>query len=306
SAALHEIQREAAKGSMPWGELQSRTRRRLRQEEQPDAGFTRLEDHFQQIPVIQYDGPFSDHVLQRKPRGLTGDDVSEEEAERIALEFVVPERRDGYRAEAVRRVEGRIPAYGIVVRPEETGVEVVMDVSVKGGHVVWMLTKRDVKEAKLSFDEAIERARAFLRERGFAGMEATYLTEAENVAVIPFVPVKGGVRIYPDLVKVSVALDNGEIVGFEAMGYLMAHHERTIPAPEITPDEARERVAMGLEVTGEVRLAVIPTETLDEVLTWEVPASLGGDRFLVYINAQTGDEEQILRIVRTSEGETTL
>ncbi|HLS91163.1 MAG TPA: hypothetical protein VK101_07935, partial [Limnochordia bacterium] len=46
SAALHEIQREAAKGSMPWGELQSRTRRRLRQEEQPDAGFTRLEDHF--------------------------------------------------------------------------------------------------------------------------------------------------------------------------------------------------------------------------------------------------------------------
>jgi len=80
SAALHEIQREAAKGSMPWGELQSRTRRRLRQEEQPDAGFTRLEDHFQKIPVIQYDGPFSDHVLQRKPRGLTGDDVSEEEA----------------------------------------------------------------------------------------------------------------------------------------------------------------------------------------------------------------------------------
>lgn len=306
SAALHEIQREAAKGSMPWGELQSRTRRRLRQEEQPDAGFTRLEDHFQKIPVIQYDGPFSDHVLQRKPRGLTGDDVSEEEAERIALEFVAPERRDGYRAEAVRRVEGRIPAYGIVVRPEETGVEVVMDVSVKGGHVVWMLTKRDVKEAKLSFDEAIERARAFLRERGFEGMEATYLTEAENVAVIPFVPVKGGVRIYPDLVKVSVALDNGEIVGFEAMGYLMAHHERKIPAPEITPDEARERVAMGLEVTGEVRLAVIPTETLDEVLTWEVPASLGGDRFLVYINAQTGDEEQILRIVRTSEGETTL
>ena len=59
-------------------------------------------------------------------------------------------------------------------------------------------------------------------------------------------------------------------------------------------------------MTGEVRLAVIPTETLDEVLTWEVPASYGGDRFLVYINAQTGDEEQILRIVRTSEGETTL
>ena len=47
--------------------------------------------------------------------------------------------------------------------------------------------------------------------------------------MIPFVPVKGGVRIYPDLVKVSVALDNGEIVGFEAMGYLMAHQRAKDP-----------------------------------------------------------------------------
>lgn len=308
SEALHEIQQEAAKGRMPWGELRRRSNRRLREEESGShSGFTRLEDHFQRIPVIQYDGPFSDHVLQRKPQGLTGDDVSEEQARDIAMKFVASKRRDGYRAEAVRRVEGRIPAYGIVVRPASgEGAEVVMDVSVKGGHVVWMLTKRDVQNAKLSIQEAVERARAFLNERGFEGMEATYLTEAENVAVIPFVPVKGGIRIYPDLVKVSVALDDGEIVGFEAMGYLMSHREREIPEPEITREAARERVAHGLRVTGEARLALIPLETREEALTWEVPASLGDDRFLVYINARTGDEEQILRIVRTSEGDTTL
>ena len=197
------------------------------------------------------------------------------------------ERQKDYAAEAVRRVEGRIPAYGVVVRPDvQDGAEVVMDVSVKGGHVVWMLTKRDVTTTRISLDEAIEQAQAFLKERGYGEMEPTYLTEAENVAVIPFVAVEDGVRIYPDLVKVSVALDNGEIVGFEAMGYLMSHHKRDLPEPKIDAEEARSRVRAGLEVTGEPRLAVIPLETREEVLTWEVPTRMGDDRFLVYINAQ--------------------
>ena len=42
------------------------------------------------------------------------------------------------------------------------------------------------------------------------------------------------------------------------------------------------------------------------MLTWEVPVTMGDDRFLVYINARTGEEENILRIVRTGEGDTTL
>ena len=57
-------------------------------------------------------------------------------------------------------------------------------------------------------------------------MEPTYVSEAEKRRVIPFVPSQDGVRIYPDQVKVSVALDDGEVVGFEALGYLMAHTER--------------------------------------------------------------------------------
>lgn len=322
SAELHRIQRESAGGRMPWEEVRQRSNRLLGRgsdgngrgddrRDEPGGGqpaeFRTLEDHFQRIPVIQYDGPFSDHVLQREPKGLTGENVDEEGAERAAMVFLPRERREGYAAEAVRRVEGRIPAYGVVARRSgRDGAEVVMDVSVKGGHVIWMLTKRDVATARISLDEAIERARAFLRERGFGEMEPTYLTEAENVAVIPFVSVVDGVRIYPDLVKVSVALDDGEVVGFEALGYLMSHHERQLPRPAIDAREARMRVAPGLEVSGEVRLAVIPLETHDEVLTWEVPARLGDDRFLIYINAETGEEENILRLVRTGEGEMAL
>ena len=108
SASLHEIQREAASGRMPWEEIRSRSNRRLAARGEGEmTGFTRLEDHFQRIPVIQYDGPFSDHVLQREPKGLTGENVSEERAEELAMAFLPRERKEGYAAEAVRRVEGR-------------------------------------------------------------------------------------------------------------------------------------------------------------------------------------------------------
>ncbi len=124
--------------------------------------------------------------------------------------------------------------YGITASPREgDGPEVVLDVSVTGGHVVWMLTKRDVAASRISLEEAVERARRFLEERGFGEMEPTYAGAAENVAVIPFVRIQDGVRIYPDQVKVSVALDDGEVVGFEALGYLMAHTERRLPSPAI-------------------------------------------------------------------------
>ena len=289
---------------MPWEEVRRRASRALGGREAPSApGFDRIEDHFEQLPVIQYDGPFSDHVLQRKPKGLTGEPVSERRAEEIALEFSPLGPKGELVATAEQRVNGDVPGYRVALRRrgEEQPVA-VMDVSEKGGHVVWMLALRDVKEARLSLDEAKRRAEAFLRERGFGPMAATYLSEAENQAVIPFVPEVDGVLVYPDLVKVTVALDDGEIVGFEALGYLMSHTEREIPEPALSAAEAKERISPQLTATGEPRLAIIPLDTLEEVFTWEVPATLGSDRYLVYINALTGREERILRLVETGEG----
>lgn len=311
SAALHQIQQEAADGPMPWRDVQRGARVVLRRESKEvvdESGFARLENHFQQIPQIQYDGPFSDHVLQRQPKGLTGPRVSEARAQEIALRFLEASGREGYRAEAVRRIEGGdIPGYGIAVsRPGARAAEIVLDVSEKGGHVVWMLDKRTVASARIGAEEAVERARRFLEAHGFEDMVPTYASEADNRIVIPFVPEVDGVRIYPDLIKVTVALDDGTIVGYDALGYLMSHHERKLPEPKVTAAQARELVGAQLQVTAEPRLALIPLPTLEEVLTWEVAASLGQERFLVYIDVETGAERQVLRLVQTNEGDLTL
>lgn len=296
---LHEVVDIAAKGDMTWQEMQRLTRRRL--DDGPNGfrdGFERLELQLVEFPTLVYDGPFSDHIRQREPKGLTGPEIDAEEARRIVLDFLpydVAADDVHQRAE----VEGPIPAFSMRATRREGIIDI--DVARQGGHVVWMLDNRRVTATNISAEEAIGRAQEFLAQRGMPDMVPTWASVVSHRVVVPFAYVQDGVVVYPDLVKVTVALDNGDIIGYEAMGYLMSHHERDIPDPAVTEEEARARVNSALTV-GEGRLALIPLETLEEVLTWEFHAEMDGDPYIVYINAVNGDEERILKLLNTDEG----
>lgn len=296
---LHEVVAAAAGGSMTWREVQRLTRRNL--DDAPNSfrdGLARLENQLVEFPTLIYDGPFSDHIQQREPKGLTGPEIDLAEAQRVALRFLPYELSldDVYDRD---QADGPIPSYGLRVSRREGFID--LDVSRQGGHVVWMLDSRRVEESRLTVEEAIQKAIAFLAERGMPDMTPTWASVVAHRVVVPFAYVQDGVVVYPDLVKVTVALDNGDVIGYEAMGYLMSHHQRDIPAPVLSEGDARERVNPALNV-GEGRLAVIPLETLEEVLTWEFPAELDGESYIVYINALNGDEESILKLLSTSEG----
>ena len=56
---------------------------------------------------------------------------------------------------------------------------------------------------------------------------------------------------------------------------------------------------MKLEST---RLAVIPTDSYSEVLTYEFKGKIEDNTFLIYINAKTGKEENILILLETEGG----
>jgi len=76
------------------------------------------------------------------------------------------------------------------------------------------------------------------------------------------------VTIYSDLIKVKIALDNGEILGFESAGYLNCHEKRNIPKNIITEAKAKEDLNPRLEIKSG-NLAIIPTEYNTEKLCWE-------------------------------------
>jgi germination protein YpeB len=98
---------------------------------------------------------------------------------------------------------------------------------------------------------------------------------------------------YPDLVKVEVALDTGDIVGFEAKGYLTCHRSRDLSGFQLTQEEAETLVPSWVEVQSSSP-ALIPTSGGYETLCWEVLAQgADGRQALYYLNAETGGEEQI-------------
>ena len=107
--------------------------------------------------------------------------------------------------------------------------------------------------------------------------------------------------MYPDLIKVRVALDIGEVTGIECKGYLMNNKDRGVMTAKISEEEARACVSTNLEVNA-VSLCVIPKDSLREVLCYEFHGTYKDKNFIVYINAENGREEDILLLIESDTG----
>ena len=262
------------------------------------SAFQTVEADFPQVPTLIYDGPFSEHLSGRTPQMLEGlPQVTEEEARRAAAAFA------GLRAEVFTRTSdgaGELPAWGFSALAD--GGELYVEITKQGGQVLQMLSSRPVGEAALSRKEGVEQAAAFLEEHGYRDMAPSYFLEGDGILTVHFAPVLDGVYCYPDLVKVGVALDNGDVVSFEAHGYLMNHGAREPAAPAVSADEAAERVDSSLTVLSR-QLALIPTGGEYEVLCHEFKCqNADGGHVLVYVNATTGQQERILLLLEDENG----
>ena len=262
------------------------------------SAFQTVEADFPQVPTLIYDGPFSEHLSGRTPQMLEGlPQVTEEEARRAAAAFA------GLRAEVFTRTSdgaGNLPAWGFSALVD--GGELYVEITKQGGQVLQMLSSRPVGEAALSRKEGVEQAAAFLEEHGYRDMAPSYFLEGDGILTVHFAPVLDGVYCYPDLVKVGVALDNGDVVSFEAHGYLMKHGAREPAAPAVSADEAAERVDSSLTILSR-QLALIPTGGEYEVLCHEFKCqNADGGHVLVYVNAATGQQERILLLLEDERG----
>ena len=262
------------------------------------SAFQTVEADFPQVPTLIYDGPFSEHLSSRTPQMLEGlPQVTEEEARRAAAAFA------GLRAEVFTRTSdgaGELPAWGFSALAD--GGELYVEITKQGGQVLQMLSSRPVGEAALSRKEGVEQAAAFLDAHGYQDMAPSYFLEGDDILTVHFAPVLDGVYCYPDLVKVGVALDNGDVVSFEDHGYLMNHGAREPAAPAVSADEAAERVDSSLTILSR-QLALIPTGGEYEVLCHEFKCqNADGGHVLVYVNAATGQQERILLLLEDENG----
>lgn len=300
---LQKIRARAADGTLTWNEVKVQVPKTNKADMYSFVdGISRVDKDMQRYPTLIYDGPFSDHIELMSPKGLTGSRISSDKAKEIAGEVLKQGNKPLFKATRVESIPGKIPAYRVHFdSTTDNGPRAIVDISRKGGHVVMMMVSRASGGKNITLQAAQNKASDYLEKRGLKNMVPTYTLVQNDTAVISYAYEQQGVRVYPDLIKVKVAMDNGDVIGVEALGYLMSHHVREIQEPKVSQEKARKAVNPRLKVQN-TRLVVIPTDTLGEKLCYEFNGTLNGDPFIVYIDAMTGREEQILKVIDTKDG----
>ena len=265
-------------------------------------GFDAIESNFEEYDGLIYDGAYSEHMTNSENKGLTGDDIDEAKAKEIVIDFVGEDKIQTINSEGLSE-NGTIECYSftVILNDNESNIMTIA-ISKKGGHIVFSDYNRNVEAETISEDKADEIAKKFLNSKGFTDLEKTYYTKQAGIMTINYAYEQDDVIVYPDLIKIKVALDNGDILGIETTGYLNNHERRDINKNNIiTSEEAKENINKSLEISSE-RLAIIPTEFRTEIFCWEITGKIDEREFLVYVNAKTGVIEDILVVTDTGNG----
>ena len=257
-----------------------------------------VEKSFEEYPSLIYDGPFSEHIENRESAMLkNAQEISMEDAKKVAESFLGEKGRNLNFESDTQNTP--IDAYTFTSRDDNSNVSI--SITKRGGHVLYFLNNRDVFEENLNFSDCISIGEKFLKDIGYKSLTNSYYDKNSHVATVNFAYIQDGTTCYSDLIKVKIALDNGEILGLEANGYLMNHEIRQIPAPSLSASQARAKVSPHLNVDAS-GLTLIPKDSLQEVLCYEFHGNFDGRNYLIYINAQNGREEKILMLIESEDG----
>ena len=252
-----------------------------------------------EYPTLIYDGPFSESGENQAPKADPGERITAQQAQ-AAAQRLFP----GEVGEPVY-VAGALPVYEFTVDTADRG-QVSLSLTERGGQLLsFMASPTGDKNDPPSDEESArlkESALSFLRELGVEDPAAAYAQYYQGVAVLNFAPRQEGVILYSDLVKVYLDRDTGEVMGLDARNYRLNHRARDLPRPQITEKQAAEYVSDSLQIE-HADLALIPLTQRTEVLCYEFKATRDGTFYIVYINALTGEEEQIFEVINSEEGD---
>lgn len=223
---------------------------------------------------------------------LSGNKINEQEAiDRSLKLFNTKNKQD---ISIAKSGEGsNVPLYSVSYHNGDKNA--YMDMTEQGGHPLTLLVERPMKDKKLSLNDGMEKAKEYLNQFDFKGMEVYQSSEYGNVGVYSFLYNEDGIRVYSDAMEIKVALDNGDILGFTARNYFMNHKDRQIPTPEISEEEAKDKVNINVDIQEE-HLAVIDNDLGEEVLTYEFLGLLGDETYRIFINAMNGIEERVEKL----------
>lgn len=267
-----------------------------------DGSFSDIQNNVIEEPKGIFDGPFSDSAEDTNMSFFEGlGEISQLEAEEIAkgifADYKVTEARCTGEA-----TKGKLSFYNISVATEDG--EMLAQLSKKGGKLVMFDSYKECTEHNFSVDRCKDIATDFLKAAGYENVKPVWVSENGTTCNINFCYVQDGVVVYPDMIKVKVCEERGLVTGAEAMTYVMNHSQRDIPAATVTEAQAHSAIDGRIDVTSS-RLAIIPLNG-EEILCHEFAGSFDGSDYFVYVDAQTGEEVQVLTVIGTAQGRAVL
>ncbi len=259
--------------------------------------FVTLEKGAVDYPQLIYDGPFSDSLDTSEVKGLSGEEISSDDA--IDIFKSTFSQYDFDKAEIVGEVNGKIDCFA--VEATDGDVRVYAEISKTGGKLVMFDCYADCTKSEFDLTSCIQKADEFLTALGFSDMKAVWTAESAATVYLNYAYVDNGVIVYPDMVKLTVCQERGVVSSFDATEYYLNHTKRAIGKAKITQEQAIKNLSTNLEVET-IRLAVIPKGNDREILSYEISGTFGGATYYVYVDAKSGNEAQIFRVVETTEG----
>ncbi|MET3196687.1 germination protein YpeB [Bacillus sp. OAE603] len=225
---------------------------------------------------------------------VKGENINKSQAKEIARKFLELNGSEKIKVSHTgEKLEDHY--YSLEITDLKQKNETYMDITEKGGYPLWVISNREIGKQKIDLNKASLNGLKFLERNKYPNMELFQSSQYDTVGVFTYVSNINGVRIYPELITMKIALDDGSIVGFSAKNYLAAYTKRKIPEPRISIEEARKSVNSNMKIMEE-RKAIILNKLNQEILCYEFVGIRGNDTYQVFINANTAVEEQIKKL----------
>ena len=250
-----------------------------------------------EYPTMIYDGPFSDSEYNKQIKGLPKELVSVEHAKNVVkgLYQNISDEDIKY----LEETKGKFNTFNFEVNLNN--INLYVQVTKNGGKILTISGYGDTKDRKISLNDAISKAKNVANKETKTTFDCVWSDIVGNDAYINLAPVQSGVILYPDLIKVKVDLSSGEIMGYSASSFYTNHTARTLSSITYEKAQADAQIPSGYNVEMS-RICLAPLDYGTEKLCYEYKCLKNDITYYIYINAQTGVTENILRVVETADG----
>ena len=291
---VNNMYKDLSSGRLKWNEVEKITNDNFESSSQ-NIEMYKVNKTFQDYEGLIYDGAFSEHILSTKPKDLKGEIVTQDKGVNILKEIFDTDNVTYLNEAVIDNLELLEYSFKIENR------DVFASITKIGGKLYNCISDENSISRNIDVNKAIKIGLDFMKDKlKIDNMKETYYEIFENEVTINYAYIKDEITYYTDLIKIKVSLDTKKVLSYESKGYTFNHYDRNIAVLN-NFNYTKENL-----VVEKILICMIPTESKNEILAYEVKGKIDNIDCLIYINYNTKKEEKVYILKTTENGVSTI